>query len=73
MKRRNKQLYSNNDFINALESNKKVHIITAHFGNGKKVEYTTNILDMLKEEKDIICITDNETGEIIWENKSKNN
>lgn len=43
MKRRNKQLYSNNDFINALESNKKVHIITAHFENGKKVEYTTNI------------------------------
>lgn len=61
--------YSNNDFINALKQEQKAHIIIAHFKNGQKVEYTTNILDMLKEEKDIICITDKETGEIIWKRK----
>lgn len=56
-----------NDFVNTLNRDKKVHIIIAHFKNGQTVEYTTNILDMLKSEKDIICITDKETGEIIWE------
>jgi hypothetical protein len=63
--------YSNNDFIKALDTNKKVHVITAHFKNGQKVEYTIDILDMLKDEKDITCITDNETGEIIWEKEGK--
>ena len=65
--------YSNNDFIKALDTNNKVHIITAHFKDGQKVEYTINILDMLKDEKNIKCITDNETGEIIWESEGKSN
>ena len=55
-----------NLFINAISNNKKIHPITAYFKDGTSADYTTDILYLLKTDKDVICITDGETGEVIY-------
>ena len=59
-----------NLFINAINNNKKIHPITAYFKDGTSAEYTTDILNLLKTDKDVTCITDGETGEIIFEKEA---
>lgn len=58
-----------NDFANTVLNNKKQNEIRAYFRDGKEVIYTYNIIDLLKTENDVVCITDNQTGEILWERK----
>lgn len=55
-----------NLFINTMNNNKKIHPITAYFKDGTSAEYTTDILNLLKTDKDVICITDGITGEVIY-------
>ena len=45
---------------------KKIHPITAYFKDGSAIDYTTEILNLLKTDKDVICITDGITGEVIY-------
>lgn len=40
--------------------------ITAIFKDGKSVEYTTAILDDLKDDKSVECIYDSESGEVLF-------
>ena len=55
-----------NLFINAIGSNQKIHPITAYFKDGTVADYTTDILYLLKTDKDVFCITDGITGEVIY-------
>lgn len=43
--------------------------ITVIFKNGEHIGYTTEILKLLKTDKDVDCIYDSETGEIIYINE----
>lgn len=54
------------DFINAICSNTNAKTITAHFTDGTQAEYTTAIIDLLKSDSAVECITDAETGEAIY-------
>ena len=45
---------------------KKIHPITAYFKDGTVADYTTDILYLLKTDKDVFCITDGITGEVIY-------
>ena len=53
------------DFINIFTTAPGGRI-TVYFKDGSEAEYTTNILDLLKTDPDVVTITDAETGEIIF-------
>ncbi len=40
--------------------------IFAMFKNGQCIEYTANILNLLKTDPDVECIMDGTTGEVIF-------
>ena len=54
------------DFINAIYNNTNAKTITAHFTDGTQATYTTAIIDLLKSDNAIECITDNTTGECLY-------
>ena len=43
--------------------------IVAYFKNHTPVNYTMAVFELLKTEKDLICILDGETGEVIFDNQ----
>ena len=55
-----------NQILNAMFNNEEHHKIIAYFRNGNSATYTTNILNLLKTDPDVIDIIDAETGEIIF-------
>lgn len=40
--------------------------VTAHFTDGTQADYTAAIIDILKSDNQIECITDATTGEVIY-------
>lgn len=41
-------------------------LITARFLSGEEVEYTTDVLDLLKTDKDVEWVVDSLTGEVLY-------
>lgn len=58
----------NNFFIETLFNPAPDDPITVYFKNGQTADYTKSILNLLKTDKTIDCITDGLTGEIIYKN-----
>ena len=56
----------NNFFIATAFNPNPTKIITAHFKNGTDAQYTMDIYYLLISDDDIMCISDGETGEIIY-------
>lgn len=56
-----------NFFLETVFATAKGGPVTAYFKNGTSADYTTDILDMLKDDNTVAFITDGETGEIIYE------
>lgn len=54
------------DFIKAVCNNTNAKTITAHFTDGTQATYTTAIFDLLKSDIAIECITDSDTGEVLY-------
>lgn len=50
---------------------KDVKNIYVRFANGQAAYYTKNILDLLKEEKDVVDISDAETGKVLYINNER--
>ena len=57
---------NNNFFIATAFNPNPAKTITAHFKDGTSAQYTMDIYNLLISDKDIECITDGETGEIIY-------
>jgi len=55
-----------NDFIKALDTKAITQNILVTFRNGQQDIYTTNILNLLKTDKDVTEIMDMETGELLF-------
>ena len=55
-----------NDFIKAIGHQHTDKEITAHFADGSAAVYTMAIYNLLITDKTVICITDNDTGEVIY-------
>ena len=56
-----------NDFINAIGHTQHTDkAITAHFADGSTAIYTMAIYNLLTTDKAVNCITDNDTGEVIY-------
>lgn len=58
----------NNFFIETVFDPTPAAPITVYFKNGQTADYTKSILNLLKTDKTIDCITDGLTGEIIYKN-----
>ena len=58
----------NSFFIETLFNPAPEKPITVYFKNGQTADYTMQIIDLLKSDKTIDCITDGLTGEIIYKN-----
>lgn len=41
-------------------------LIIARFLSGEEVEYTTDVLDLLKTDKDVEWVVDSLTGEVLY-------
>ena len=54
------------DFIQAICSNTNAKTITAHFTDGTQADYTAAIFDLLKSDNTVSCITDSDTGEVLY-------
>lgn len=54
------------DFIQAICNNTNANTITAHFTDGTQADYTTAVFDLLKSDNTIECITDSDTGEVLY-------
>lgn len=52
--------------IKAMTNKAQQHTITAVFNSGREVTYTTAMIELLKTDKAINYIYDNETGEILF-------
>lgn len=61
-----KNKINNNFFLEMVFSPTNAKKITAYFKNGQSANYTMDIYDLLITDADIDCITDGETGEIIF-------
>lgn len=57
---------NNNFFIATAFNPNLAKTITAHFKNGTSAQYTMDIYNLLISDNDVECITDGETGEIIY-------
>ena len=57
---------TNNFFITTAFNPNPTKTITAHFKNGTSAQYTIDIYNLLITDNDVECITDGETGEIIY-------
>lgn len=55
-----------NDFIKAIGHQHTDKEITAHFVDGSSAVYTMAIYNLLITDKTVNCITDNDTGEVIY-------
>ena len=56
-----------NDFSNAIGHTQHTDkAITAHFADGSTAIYTMAIYNLLITDKAVNCITDNDTGEVIY-------
>ena len=56
-----------NDFIKAIgRAQRADKEITAHFADGSTAVYTMAIYNLLITDKTVNCITDNDTGEVIY-------
>lgn len=56
-------MYIDRNYIITLNEQRP---ILAEFKNGRKVEYTTDILNLLFTDKEVVCVSDLDTGEIIF-------
>jgi hypothetical protein len=57
-----------NDFFKAIGHTQHTDKeITAHFTDGSTAIYTMAIYNLLITDKAVNCITDNDTGEVIYE------
>lgn len=52
--------------VNAINKILSTRIITARFLSGEEVEYTTDVLDLLKTDKDVEWVVDSLTGEVLY-------
>ena len=55
-----------NDFIKAIGHQHTDKEITAHFTDGSTAIYTMAIYNLLATDKTVVCITDSDTGEVIY-------
>lgn len=51
---------------NCFSKTTNAKTITAHFIDGTQADYTTAIFDLLKSDSAVECITDSDTGEILY-------
>jgi len=56
-------MYIARDYITSLTSRREV---VAIFKNGRRVTYTTDILNLLFTDREIDTVYDQETGEVIF-------
>jgi hypothetical protein len=57
----------NKMFIDAIGNKKSgAGTMIACFRSGKEARYTMRVFDLLKTDPEVVCICDNETGEVIY-------
>lgn len=52
--------------VNGINKILGTRLITARFLSGEEVEYTTDVLDLLKTDKDVEWVVDSLTGEVLY-------
>lgn len=57
---------TNNFFITTAFNPNPAKTITAHFKNGTSAQYTMDTYNLLITDNDVECITDGDSGEIIF-------
>ena len=52
--------------VNDINKILGTRLIIARFLSGEEVEYTTDVLDLLKTDKDVEWVVDSLTGEVLY-------